>query len=91
MIPLIAAASAADAIGKVATAVTSLARGLSRSGTSPDVNGPSQALPQESFESLVAAHGATQGADAGTLPAAAPHGHAHHGHGKASRAVDQVA
>jgi len=90
MIPLIAAASAADAIGKVATAVTVLAKSLSRSGTSPDVDGPSQARPQESFESLVAAHGCTQGAAAGALPDAGPHGHAHE-HGKGGRTVDRVA
>jgi hypothetical protein len=87
MIPFIAAAGA---IGKVATAVTSLAKGLSRSGTSHDVKDADQASSQKSFESLVASHGAAGSATPGA-PLSVPSQSHPHGHGKAGRAIDRIA
>jgi hypothetical protein len=85
MIPLIAAASAIEAAGKVADVAKGIARRLS--GNNGDAG--MQDATAGSFANLVAAHGSGQAVPAaGPPPAPLIHGHPH---GKAPRPLDQVA
>jgi hypothetical protein len=96
MIPLIAAAGEAKAIGKVAAAGTNLVGSISGKSGPQDAGAADKETKEANFAELVAAQGGGQGTAIAGADVAKAGGHAHgHGHGHAhagrnARPVDQV-